>query len=172
MTTTLVPRGLRVRLILLMTLVLFPLGLIAIWQTAVLVRDSRQIAFDLLYEATEAAAADQRALIQRAVGAASGLGAIARQADLSACRTSMNAFVRDNPRFAFAGFIAADGTMRCGSGAAQVVDFSNHDSFRAAMDRADVFVEVNTRGAVSGAEVLVVSVPMFDTGVLAGLMSV
>ena len=173
MNQRLVLRGLRIRLILLMTLVLFPLGLIAIWQTYQLAQNARQVALGLLYEATEAAASDQRAVIQRTVGAAFGLGAVARQSGPETCRSAMRAFVRDNPRYAFAGYIPRDGLMTCSSSDnPEPVDFSGLETFDTALERADVFVDVNSNGTVSGESVIVVSVPVIEQGRLLGLMSV
>ncbi|MEM6760929.1 MAG: sensor histidine kinase [Pseudomonadota bacterium] len=155
-----------------MTLVLFPLGGIASWQSVMLARDTRQIALDFIYEATEASATDQQALIQRAVGAASGLATIVSEADLNLCREVMRAFARDSDVFAFAGFIPADGKMTCSSGTAELVDLADTPGFQAAIAQDGVFVGLTEQGAVSGLPVVYVTVPVTQNTTQMGLMTV
>ncbi|MEO0633188.1 MAG: histidine kinase dimerization/phosphoacceptor domain -containing protein [Pseudomonadota bacterium] len=168
----LMPKGLQVRLILLMTLVLLPLGGIAIWQSAQMARDTRQIALDFIYEATESSATDQQALIQRAVGAATGLASIVAEADLRVCRDVMRGFVRDNDVFATAGYMLADGQMTCTSWKDTAFDMSGDAGFQAALARDGVFVGLTEEGAVTGQPVLYVTVPVIEDGAQKGLMTV
>ncbi|WP_299629239.1 histidine kinase dimerization/phosphoacceptor domain -containing protein [uncultured Tateyamaria sp.] len=163
--------GLRVRLLLLMLLALFPLGLIAMWQTFRVVEESRILNKRILVDMTTAAADDQRNLVQRAVGAGAGLGALVMATDLDACRAGMVNFLAENDMFAFAGYIPVSGVMACSSAGDAVVDFSGYPSFAAAVERGSVFVEVNDAGAVSGMPVVIVNVPLRQDGALQGFVS-
>ncbi len=163
--------GLRIKLILLTSLVLFPLGLIALWQTFQEVRDNRALTQRMLIDTTRVAASDHRAQIKQAVGAGHGLGTIARLADLATCRQAMIQFLESDPAFAFAGYVPVSGIMECSSAGDTVIDFSEYDTLQDAIDRADVYVEVNANGAVSGQAVVIVSVPVFEDGTLTGFVS-
>ena len=164
--------GLRVRLVLLTLLVLFPLGLIALWQTFGVVQETRKLNEQRLMDATRVAATEQRAQIKEAIGAGYGLGAMALESDLETCRAAMARFLRNDPIFAFVGYIPVSGLMACSSAGDRVIDFSDYDTLEDAIDRADVYVEVNADGAVSGQAVVIVSVPVFDAAdTLAGFVS-
>lgn len=164
--------GLRIRLILLMLLALFPLGLIALWQTYRVVEENGVLVREMLVDLTAAAAAKQQSQIQEAVGAGLALGASVANADPRTCRQAMARFVDTAPTFAFAGFIRVDGIMACSSAGEDVVDFSAFPSFADAVARADIFVEVNTQGAVTGKSVVIVNVPVFQADALAGFVSI
>ncbi|MEM8822955.1 MAG: histidine kinase dimerization/phosphoacceptor domain -containing protein [Pseudomonadota bacterium] len=163
-------RGLRIRLIALMTIALFPLGLISLVQTASVLDRARDINKDTLLDLTVAAASEHRAVMQEAIGAAAGLGTMALITDTDTCRDGMRAFLSKNDQFVFAGFIAADGVMRCSS-TGDVVDFSETGDFEEALNRRDVMVAVNRNGAVTGLSVLIVSAPVVDQDELLGFVS-
>ncbi len=163
--------SLRVRLLLLMLLALFPLGLIAMWQTFRVVEETRTITRQMMLDTTAAAAVDQRGLIQRVVGAGFGLGAMARVADTDTCRSAMADFLKSNDTIAFAGYVPRSGIMSCSSSGDAVVDFSDYPNFTEAIDRDAIFVEVNNSGAVSGTPVIIVNVPVRDDGAFEGFVS-
>ncbi|MEO0390172.1 MAG: histidine kinase dimerization/phosphoacceptor domain -containing protein [Pseudomonadota bacterium] len=163
--------GLRVRLILLTLLALLPLGLIALWQTFQSVDEARALNERVLINATEVEAVEQRARIKQSIGAGQALGAVARVADLDVCRRAMQRFLENDPSFVFAGFVPVDGRMECSSAGDQVVDLSAAPNLQDAIDRADVYVDVNSSGAVTGQYVLIVSVPVFGDGALLGFLS-
>ncbi len=162
--------GLRVRLILLMTIALFPLGLISLAQTASVMDQARNINRETLLDLTNAAAAEERAILQEAVGAATGLGTLALVTDLETCRSGMRNFLSKNASYVFAGYINADGQMACSS-SDQVADFSDLESFKQAVARRETFVEVNPDGAITGMPVVIVSAPVFDGETLLGFVS-
>ncbi|WP_299616278.1 histidine kinase dimerization/phosphoacceptor domain -containing protein [uncultured Tateyamaria sp.] len=163
--------GLRTRLVLLMLLALFPLGLIALWQTFRVVEETREFSRQVMLDMTAAAAVRQRELVQQAIGAGLGLGVMARFSELDTCRASMAGFLERNPGYAFAGYIPVNGLMECSSAGDLTIDFSDYETMQDAIDRADVYVEVNSDGAVSGEAVVVVSVPVFDADTLLGFVS-
>ncbi|WP_186827106.1 sensor histidine kinase [Shimia ponticola] len=122
-------------------------------------------------EVTEAAAADQRVLVQEAVGAAHGLGAMARTTDAASCRETLAVFLRKNPRYVFAGFAPVDGTMRCSTSPNEAIDLTQTEDFQASIDRAEIYTALSPSGELSGAPVFVVSVPVFDGPTLTGMMA-
>lgn len=163
--------GLRVRLILLMALALFPLGLISLWQTQRVVADNKTRASEHFAAANTAAAAAQIERIDRAVGAGFGLGTVAVAADLATCRNAMQSFIAAYPDHRFAGFIDTNGLSRCHSDGDEPLDFSNAEGFEQAVNHGDIFVEVNTSGANEGDAVLSINTPVMRDETLAGLVS-
>lgn len=162
---------LRVRLILLTLLALFPLGIIALGQAIQTADQNRERNQQALLDATNVAAASQSARIKQAIGAGQGLATIALVTDTATCRQGMSQFLANNPTYAFAGFIPISGVMTCSSSGDLTVDFSDFPSWQRALAKADVFVEVNTDGAVSGKPVVIVNVPVLDAGSLIGFVS-
>ena len=163
--------GLRIKLVLLTLLALLPLGLIALLQSYQEVEENRALNERMLIDSTRVAAADQREQIKQAVGAGYGLGTIARTVDLQTCRNAMQRFLKFDSAFAFAGFVPVNGIMECSSAGDTVLDFSDYDTLQEAIDRADIYVEVNANGAVSGMAVVIVSVPVFEDETLIGFVS-
>ena len=163
--------GLRVRLAFLIFLALCPLGLIALWQTFRTVEEATALKEDALINATQIEAVGQRARIRQAVGAGQALGAMVRVSSTSACRAIMQEFVQNEPGFVFAGFVPISGIMTCSSAEETVLDFSEYETLQDAINRAEVYVEININGAVSQQNVMIVSVPVFDATVLQGFIS-
>lgn len=163
--------GLRTRLVLLTLLALFPLGLIALWQTFQAVDDARDLNEQTRIAATNISAIEQRARIKKAIGAGNALGAIVRSADLPTCRRAMREFLGSDPEFIFAGFIDVSGIMSCSTAGDEVFDFSRYETLQAAIDGGTVFIEVNTNGAISNENVLIVSTPVYEATTLLGFVS-
>ncbi len=166
-------RGLSVRLAALMTLALFPIGAIALWQTREVVEGTESLARAAVLAETERATAVERRLLERARGATEGLaGAIlAGHMDTVECSAMMREFIASQPQFAFAGFIDAGGLMACTSNGA-VVDFSDSEAFQRARDRRETVFEVNPAGAATGESVEIVSTPVIENGRLLGFVSI
>ncbi|WP_415922100.1 sensor histidine kinase [Tateyamaria sp. SN6-1] len=163
--------NLRVRLILLTLLALFPLGVIALGQAIRSTEITRERIERSLINATNVAAVDQSAKIKQAIGAGQGLAAIVPNVDLSTCRTALSKVLENAPRYAFVGYIYGDGTMECSSSGDLIMDFSDFPSWDEAVASEDVFVQVNADGAVSGRSVIIVNVPVRADGEFAGFVS-
>ncbi|MCC1493867.1 sensor histidine kinase [Cognatishimia sp. F0-27] len=152
-----------------MTLALLPLGIIASLQTLRVVDDARTVNRETLSKLTIAAASDQRNLVQRAIGASSGLGAMVHGMDLDSCRRAMRNFIRNSPQYDYAAFISVEGSASCNSGDAQALIDQDAEAMQDRVARGTVDVSLHQSG---GRLVLGVHVPVRDqTGIL-GFMTV
>ncbi|MEM9970353.1 MAG: sensor histidine kinase [Pseudomonadota bacterium] len=159
------------QLIGLFTLALLPLGLISIWQTAQVVKEANALASASLLARTVAAASEERAQLQNALGAAQGLAASIPGIEDQACSQVMREFVRSNPQYSFAGFVQTDGVMTC-STSDRARDFSGFPNFDAAVASLEPTVEVNPKGSVSNLPVFIVSSPVRSDGDPLGFVSI
>ena len=168
------PGTLSTRLLGLLTVALLPLGLIAVYQTLSVTRQAETLAQRNMLARTSDAAEAQNALILRAQGAARALGAVALTTgpDSAECDATLRAFVDNDPRYVFAGFIGVDGMMLCSSNGTEV-DFSNSPTWGPAIENPHPRITVNRRGQATGLSVMISSVPIYDgAGDLAGLLSI
>ena len=98
-------RGLPAQLIALFTIALLPLGLISVSQTRQMIEDANRKANLVFLAKTVAAASEERALVQSAIGGTQGLAAaMANLKDDIQCREMMRAFLGANPEYTFAGY--------------------------------------------------------------------
>ncbi|KUP91484.1 putative sensor histidine kinase pdtaS [Tritonibacter horizontis] len=157
-------RNLSVRLALLLSGALIPLGLIAVGQTVRLQNEllaSNNLSLQAL---TAEFAQEEREIIKSAFAAAETLALTVPELtdDLASCRSLMSRFVDSvSEAYSFAGFLPIDGVMDCAS-ADLVIDYSVNPDFPEWMRRPKREVRVNSYGPVSGTAVLVVSEPVFD----------
>ncbi|MEM1302548.1 MAG: sensor histidine kinase [Pseudomonadota bacterium] len=164
-------RGLRVSLLLLLTVALFPLGLISLAQTRNVLVEAAELNRSNLLDLTVAEAARERTVLEEAIGAASGLGAFALVADAQTCTQGFRAFLQKNPRYVFAGFIETSGLMTC-STATEPLDFAGTEAFERALAYAEPYIEFVDQGAVSGEAVVVIVAPVLDAGELQGFATI
>ncbi|MEL6548946.1 MAG: histidine kinase dimerization/phosphoacceptor domain -containing protein [Pseudomonadota bacterium] len=148
-------QSLSARIILLMTLALFPLGLISIYQTRAVIGEAQELTNAALTSQTIAAAAAERELIQEAVGAAAGLAA-SIAGGVSDCPALLREFVSGSNSYIFAGYTERDGIMRCSS-TGDVVDFSDEPGLADALALDGPTISMNTEGRVSRQSVVLVS---------------
>ncbi|WP_299045766.1 sensor histidine kinase [uncultured Tateyamaria sp.] len=155
-----------------MSLALFPLGAIALWQTNQVVDTTVQLSNRIILSETERAAASERRLLERGRGATEGLAALIGPVvgNAAQCSQAMERFIRTQDLFVFAGFIDATGQMDCASNGVSA-DFSETDSFARAMERRQPMFEVNLSGAATGKSVVIVSQPVDVDGTFAGFIS-
>jgi two-component sensor histidine kinase len=168
------PGSLTARLIGLLTVALLPLGLIAVYQTFSVTSKVESLARRDMLSRTADAANAQGDLILQAQGAARAMGAVALAVgpETDACDEMLGRFVDNDPRFAFAGFVFADGRMECSSNG-RSVDFSTSPTWGPAIESPHPRVTVNRRGAASGLSVMISSVPIYDgDDELAGIFSI
>ena len=109
----------RLRLTVLLTLALLPLGVIAVLQSREMAGQAREMAERALLGETIRAAAAQREVIRTAQGQARALVPLMREAagDRARCAALMGQVVDAAESVAFAGFLDADGRLRCTSDA-------------------------------------------------------
>ncbi|RDC69934.1 sensor histidine kinase [Rhodovulum sp. 12E13] len=163
------------RLAILLSLALVPLGVIAFEQTRRLeaelerVRDLNFHAITAEIARREAAAAEQTLGAARALAAT--MPTLAR--DTESCRKTLRSVVERSERlFSFAGFLPQAGVMRCIS-AGEARDLSDHAEFERALQEPRVFATSSQRGEMSKAPVISVHYPVFgDGGQMLGYVSV
>lgn len=170
----LAPGSLSVRLLFLLTVALLPLGLIAVFQTVSVISKVDVLSRRDMLAQTSAAAAAQVGVIRQAHGAAYALGAAALATGPATpeCDRLFERFVKTDPRFAFAGFVWADGRMECSSNG-KFVDMAESATWGAAIEDPRPRVTVNRQGRASGLSVIIASVPVYDpNGNLVGISSI
>lgn len=166
-------RSIGFKLALFLSFALFPIGVIAIYQTQKVAQEAQQRLQQSLLALTERAAAEERQVIQRAFGAAEAFGSMISvlSTDMEACRDYMDGFLGQRSEFSFIGFLPTDGMMRCSS-AERVLDMRDNTNFQQLTKDPRPLVTVNARGAVSGVSVLVVWQPIYADEELQGFVAI
>lgn len=154
--------SLSLRLAVLLSVALVPLGLIAVYQTDRLQEEARRAHLLDLRALTTDVARRQGAAIDAALGAGRGLAAAlpSLQGDRAACSAAFRRLVdAAGGRIAFAGYLRADGRMRCSStGEARDVPLTEPFARRVALGLP--FVMALPRGPVTGRSVISVNQPV------------
>lgn len=155
--------GLAFRVILFLSLALLPIGLIAVVQTKQIADHSQRSAELSLIAVTEQASVTERTNIQEALGAGRALASIVRleRDDPARCSAFLNSYKSENPIFKLVGFVQQNGRMDCSS-TSQTYDLSSSLIFQDAVARGTRTVTSVDNGAISGAAVVVVTVPVFE----------
>jgi two-component sensor histidine kinase len=156
-------RRLPVQIVLLMTLALFPLGMISLYQTGKVIAEARVLNRASLMERTIAAGAAERDLIQKALGAAQGLGMAAVALPAVECAALLTRFVAAEPSFAAARYHDGDGRLLCQSQGA---------SLTAAPGADPGAVQIHVAADAEGAGLILVSHPVSRDGRHAGAVSI
>jgi two-component sensor histidine kinase len=156
-----------------MTLALFPLGAVAIYQTnrvAIGVERNAELA---LLALTGRAAKAEELIIERALGAAQLLAATAGDYadDPEKCAADLGRFVESNRHYSFVGLLPLSGQMTCAS-SGTTFDFSGFPDFAETMAAQERTVTVNTDAPLSGTSVFILSEPFFVDGAFVGFISI
>ncbi len=156
--------GLGFRLAVLLTVALLPLGLISVAQTLRVLSDARQTSEAALIGLTADAVAGQRALIEGALGSARALGPVLMETlDRPAeCAALAAEFVRNSGLFAFAGFVAPDGTSCLSE---QPLNFAAVET-----TRVQTTITTSNAGPITGLPVLILKEPIWRQGALRGFV--
>ncbi|WP_425092152.1 cache domain-containing protein [Tropicimonas sp. S265A] len=156
-------RSLRNRLVILLSIGILPLGVVAVVQTAAVVKDARVLEERDVLNRTLEAASNEQSVLRKSFGAASALGANARVTgpDSETCQQIMEDFVAQTSPYIFAGFISADGIMRCTS-TGDTIDLSAMESWTDFVADPRPVTAVNAEGAATGQSVIITTVPVFD----------
>jgi two-component sensor histidine kinase len=165
------PKRLTARLVALMTLALFPLGLMSILQTRAVVQEADALRQEALLTETLAAAEAEQRLIQEGIGIAEALAALVPTLPRNVCTPAMQQVVDANAQVVFAGFVPIDGQMTCSS-AGQAIDLTGMPDFAEDVRREDLGISINLQGAVTRQSVVILSYPVFAQGRLRGQMTV
>lgn len=157
--------SLGVRVGVLLTVALLPLGLIAMLQAGQTAMEANRATETALLGRTAEAAASERALLLGTFGAAEGLsGSVMDVADdPAACSRLMAAFVRQSPVVSFAGFTSGDGIQRCLS-AGDPLDVTAGSGFQRMNELRAPNVMSNSSGLRSEEPVIVLRWPVVRNG--------
>jgi two-component sensor histidine kinase len=158
-------RGLAVRIVLLLSLALLPLGAISVWQTAENARQSERASELALLLLTERAANDLQAVIQRAYGVTRALGqTVAATEGTPACDAAMSRFVSQFPVYSLAAFVTVDGAVTCASNGSRFAftDPAQLDALRLRAEQPGPEVAFNPVGAITDVPVVLISDAVFD----------
>ncbi len=166
-------RRMNVQLVAFLTLALFPLGSIAIFQTYRVSVEADQNVEAAFLGLTEQAARHEQVLIERAVGAARLFGSIvpALLQNPDGCAPFLSRFVEANAEFSFVGVLPISGVVTCSS-SERIIDFSDYPDFDAAIAAQQPTIVVNEAPPISGQSAFVVSEPFQIDGAFAGFISV
>ncbi|WP_300030725.1 sensor histidine kinase [uncultured Roseobacter sp.] len=167
--------GLALRATLLVTLALMPLGIIAVWQADRIFQDDRERAEVALLAVTERAAARERLIIERAIGAAAATGntAVSLLSEPSRCSSILENFQRRSPLYSFVGLVLPDGSVPCRSAVTTVAERASADELgRTGLMEQQKLGLYATRDAANPAQsLLVVATPVFSGEVYTGHMT-
>ncbi|WP_298845219.1 sensor histidine kinase [uncultured Roseobacter sp.] len=168
--------GLANRGMLLVTLALLPLGLVALWQTDRIFQDNRASAEVALLAVTEKAAARERLIIERTIGAAMAMGntASALLSEPERCAAVLGNFRASSQFYAFAGFIARDGQTTCiaaGSQGSQATTLAADETLRELADQQAPGLYTVPAADAGDPSLLVIAAPVFSDEVYRGHMT-
>lgn len=150
-----------------LTLAMLPLGLIAVYQTRVVVEDARTMSSAALMARTIAAASEERELIKNTLGIAEGLASVMPEISQLRCVDILDALVSDHRLILSAAYVDENGEPICRS-SFEVADFSISRSFSEVLDREDPFVSLVPAKNLPGRYVTVATQPIFQSGTVTG----
>ncbi len=161
------------RLTILMSLALLPLGAIAISTTTEAIRAAQRAAERSLVSLASEATVGERALIESALASASAIESLVleRLADPEECSAFLADFIARSAVFSFAGFVDLDGEMKCRS-SGEEVGFAASPVFRQLREAPMATISANPSGAATGLPVVIVTRPVFQERDLVGFVSI
>lgn len=155
--------GLGVQLALMLAVALFPLLIIAILQSASVVREAQARSEAALMGETMRAVAGEMRVIQHAQDAAKVLASTVQPlvGNSQACSNWMRQIAGSFPNFSLVAFIPDSGKMTC-SNTGQSYDFSGQDIYKKISAAKSMTFFVNRDAPVSGTSVLGVAEPVYN----------
>jgi len=127
-------QSLQVRVALLLGIALFPLGLIAILQTAATLDNGRELAASALLSRTDGAVAAEMRVLLTAQETAQTFGYISMGIeDDAACSELARSFVQRRPQYLAMTVVDTEGVLRCGS-AGEGTSFAGSPDFESFLD--------------------------------------
>lgn len=151
-----------IQLVAILSIAVLPLGLISVFQTSAVLKESRALSEVALLQKTSEIISGERELIQSAIGAARALSSATSvlNASGSTCVNILSRVVEQNEHYSFAGYVSADNELRCASNGARGT-ISAGDVFTAS-ESDDLQVTTGPSGVLNGQLVLGVGVPVFE----------
>jgi len=152
--------SLRLRMMIMMSLALLPIGMIAVTQTKSVsnaARESAQLSLSLM---TEQAAFQERLGIERAMAISQlmALRAPDLLQDTDACFDELSNIITANPRFSNATITPTNGMTTCSSVRGSF-DFADLPSFQNLINTDGPAIAVDAQAPLSGTSVVIVSMP-------------
>jgi two-component sensor histidine kinase len=165
--------SLRVQIVVLLSLALFPLGAIAINQTNQVEAEVERNNGLTLLALTKRAAMNEELIIERAIGAAHFFSVIAEEyiENPERCQRDLKAFLNENDAYSFIGILPPTGVVSCSS-ADEVYDLSDSPNIQQLLLEKQRKILVNKHAPLSGVSIFNVSEPFEIDGVFAGFVSV
>ncbi|WP_123792613.1 sensor histidine kinase [Pacificibacter maritimus] len=161
------------RIAVLLSLALFPIGLISVSLAHQFAQAADQRAEAALLALTSQAAQREEALIRAGFGSSNALaavmGAVLKSTD--ACSDIFADFIEDNPDFSFSGFVDVDGILQCGSDM-DGFDFSENPVYQGMRENPAVRSDLVRFGPISKTTVIVLSTPVFIDNIFQGYVAV
>ncbi len=164
--------GLAFRIAALLALALFPIGLIAIYQTDRIERETARSDEASLLAITAEAATSEKGLILEAFGSLTALVSAVQlvRKEPIACNAIFSNFITNNAQFSFAGYISADGILVCGSDGLGM-DVSADTAFLEMKADPKPRTVVNMHGKISKTSIIALSKPIMEDGVFQGYVN-
>jgi two-component sensor histidine kinase len=147
----------------LLSIALFPIGLVAVVQTQSVARQAGENAELALLALTERAASRERIALAEARGVAETLSAIVPEIVASDARCSqvMMSVQEASEIFSLVAFLPTSGIMTCTSTGGEH-DFSGTEAFRTALEDPRASVTVNMSAPLSGTSVIILTTPVYE----------
>jgi two-component sensor histidine kinase len=161
------------RIAVLLSLALFPIGLISVSLTHQFALAADQRAEAALLALTAQAAQTQESLIRAGFGSSNALASVVGSVvdDPEICSQIFANFIAENQDFSFAGFVGADGLMICGS-SMEGFDFTGNEVYEGMLKKPGVRSDLVRFGPISKTTVIVLSTPVYTDGVFSGYVAV
>ncbi|RLJ51651.1 hypothetical protein BCF46_1865 [Litoreibacter meonggei] len=165
--------SLSVQIVVLLSLALFPLGAVAVYQTNRVAQEAGRNADLALVAVTGRAAKTEELIIERAFGTARFLATIAPDfiENPERCNRDLGKFVDTNQRYSFIGLLPKTGMMTCTS-SGDTYDFSGGASFNNFMATPKPTIVVSEDAPLSKQSVFVISEPYEINDKFAGFVTV
>ncbi|MBU2867791.1 sensor histidine kinase [Pacificibacter marinus] len=161
------------RIAALLSLALFPIGLISVSLTHQFAQATEKRAEAALLALTSQAAQREDSLIRTGVGSSNALAAVVGSVleTPDTCNTIFVNFVANNSDFSFAGFVGADGILKCGS-TMDGFDFTDNEVYKAMVDDPAIRSDLVRFAPISKTTVIVLSTPVFIDAIFQGYVAV
>jgi len=165
--------SLRVQFVLMLTLALFPLAAVAIYQTSRVENEAGQNAKLALLELTRSASKEEELFIQRAIGVARFFGTVVEDfiEDPETCVEYLQRFKSRNTSYSFIGVLPPSGIMTCTS-AGGTFDARTGPYYAELMETRQRTIVANPRGPLSRESIFNISEPFEIDGEFAGFISI
>lgn len=152
-----------------LSVALFPIGLLAGMQTGDIVARAKDRADAALVGLTRDAAQAEREIIQRGFGMAKGLAPLAREVRdrPELCSDKLAGFVASQSIAVTVGFIQPGGDMWCASNGIRF-SFADYPRWQEVVANPEATVAINPEAPVSGRPVVIISQPFWQDEVFAG----